>query len=68
MSFLPLAVALDVRGTGSFPGLAGLQGASKGMLGPGEASVMGSGSQWGSRELVEKAEGDVASGLSYICL
>lgn len=39
----------------------------RGMLGSGEASVMGSGSQWGSRELV-KAEGDLASGLSYACL
>lgn len=36
-SFLPLAVALDARGTGCFPDLAGLLGASKGMLGPGEA-------------------------------
>lgn len=40
----------------------------KGMLGPGKASVMGSRSQWGSRELVEKVGGDLASGLSCACL
>lgn len=67
-SFLPLAMALDARETGCFPGLAGLLSASKGMLGPWETSVTGSGSHWGSRELVEKAEGDLVSGLSYVCL
>lgn len=39
----------------------------KGMLGPRKASVMGSGSQWGSRELVGKVEGDLAFGLRYTC-
>lgn len=66
--FLLLAAALDSQRTGCFPGLAELLGALKGMLGPGKASVMGSGSQWRSRELVGKEEGDLASGLSCACL
>lgn len=66
--FLLVAAALKARGQERFPGLAGLLGAAKGMLAPGKAHVSGSGSQWGSSELVEKAEGDLASGLSCACL
>lgn len=65
--FLPLAVALDGQGTGFFPGLAGLLRALNGMLGPGEGGIMGSGSQWGSREL-EKAEGGRLGFRSQLCL
>lgn len=66
--FLLVAAALKARGQGCFPGLAGLLGTPKGMLAPGKASVPGSGSQWSSSELVEKAEGGLASGLSCACL
>lgn len=55
-------------GTGFFPGLAGLLRALNGMLGPREGSVMGSGSQWGTRELVEKAEGGRLGFRSQLCL
>lgn len=39
--FLSLAAALDGQRTGYFPGLAGLLGALKGMLGPGKARGLG---------------------------
>lgn len=50
------------------PRLGWAPGYSEGNTGPGKAGATVSGSQWGSRELVEKAEGDLAPGFSCACL